>query len=231
MLATRAPLLSRALAQFARNGKLLGVAAKNSKQSQLQAVRFSGDWTYRTARESNPLSKRIWAQACGGCKWILKLKTQLNAQFQPLISVLSILNGMNFPISSYVVVDPLAFVLGLGSYCRRISISRLNRLDRCRAWNSTRWFWWRIVWINWKHIKKVTRCSPITIEDNAANISWLLWNHATSMRKIKKENHCYFSCAVIDSEINSVLFSLYKWRWNAFQYFSLCRFLFLPTLP
>lgn len=68
MLATRAPLLSRALAQFARNGKLLGVAAKNSKQSQLQAVRFSGDWTYRTARESNPLSKRVWAQACGGCK-------------------------------------------------------------------------------------------------------------------------------------------------------------------
>lgn len=68
MLATRVPLLSRAIVQFARNGKSLGVLAKNNKQLQLQSVRFSGDWTYRTGRETNPLSKRIIAQVLGGCK-------------------------------------------------------------------------------------------------------------------------------------------------------------------
>lgn len=71
MLATRAPLLSRAIAQFARNGKSLGVvAAKNSKQLQLQPVRFSGHWTYRTGQESNPLYKRVIVQCCTGCKCI-----------------------------------------------------------------------------------------------------------------------------------------------------------------
>lgn len=68
MLTTRASLLSRAITQFARNGKLLGVAAKNTKQLQLQSIRNSGDWTYRTGITSNPLSKRIAVQAATGCK-------------------------------------------------------------------------------------------------------------------------------------------------------------------
>lgn len=69
MLTTRAPLLARAITQFARNGKLLGVAAKNSNQLQLQSIRFSGDWTYRTGQISHPLWKRATAQFFGGCKW------------------------------------------------------------------------------------------------------------------------------------------------------------------
>lgn len=68
MLATRAPLLSRAITQFARNGKLLGAATKNTKQLQMQAIRYSGAWTYRTASTSVSLGKRIVAQCYGGCK-------------------------------------------------------------------------------------------------------------------------------------------------------------------
>lgn len=70
MLASRAPLLSRAIiTQFARHGKLVAVATKNTNQLQLQSVRFSGDWTYRTGRETNPLWKRAAANVCGACKW------------------------------------------------------------------------------------------------------------------------------------------------------------------
>lgn len=69
MLAARGPLLSRAIAQIARNnGKLLGVA-KNTMQLQLTIpVRHSGHWTYRTGITSNPLGKRIVVQLAGGCK-------------------------------------------------------------------------------------------------------------------------------------------------------------------
>lgn len=113
MLGTRASVLTRAITQFARNGKLLGVAAKNSNQLQLQSIRFSGDWTYRTGHISHPLWKRATAQFFGGCKF-LDLTTA-NAQ--------RISSNGNFVFhspffSSYVVVDYLAFVLGLGTYCR-----------------------------------------------------------------------------------------------------------------
>lgn len=67
MLAARGPLLSRAITQFARNGKLLGMA-KNSKQLQLMPIRNSGHWTYRTGITSNPFYKRAIVQAAGGCK-------------------------------------------------------------------------------------------------------------------------------------------------------------------
>lgn len=69
MLATRAPLLSRAIAHMARNGKLLTVATvKNTKQLQLQPVRFSGHWTYRTGQTTVPMYKRVWGQTMCACK-------------------------------------------------------------------------------------------------------------------------------------------------------------------
>lgn len=67
MLTARGALLSRVMAQFARNGKLLGVA-RNTKQLQSMAVRHSGHWTYRTGTTSNPLYKRAIVQIAGGSK-------------------------------------------------------------------------------------------------------------------------------------------------------------------
>lgn len=145
MFATRAPLLSRALVQFARNGKYLGVAAsRNTKQLQLQQKRFGHDWTYRTGIESNPLYKRVWAQACGGCKWIESFSSHnaIIATIIPVFLQLKLENHFICKYFSHVVVDYLAFVLGLGTYCWWISISKCGRMDRCRAWNSTRWYRW-----------------------------------------------------------------------------------------
>ncbi|XP_055319866.1 NADH dehydrogenase [ubiquinone] 1 beta subcomplex subunit 2, mitochondrial-like [Sitodiplosis mosellana] len=68
MFAARGPLFSRAMAQFARNGKLLGVA-RNTKQLQSMPVRYSGHWTYRTGITSNPLYKRAVVQMAGGFMW------------------------------------------------------------------------------------------------------------------------------------------------------------------
>lgn len=68
LLVSRAPILSRAFVQIARNGNSLRVAANTKNNVQKQLVRFSGDWTYRTAATSIPLYKRIWVQAAGGCK-------------------------------------------------------------------------------------------------------------------------------------------------------------------
>lgn len=67
MLASRGLILSRAVSKIAQHGSLVGTAIKN--RNQLQLIRHSGDWTYRTAAESQPLGKRIWVQACGGCKF------------------------------------------------------------------------------------------------------------------------------------------------------------------
>lgn len=69
MIIARAPLLSRAITQIARNGKSLQVAAKNSKQLQLQPIRFSGDWTYRSMDTYVPLWKRAAGQVITGCKF------------------------------------------------------------------------------------------------------------------------------------------------------------------
>lgn len=153
MLATRAPLLSRAIAQMARNGKLLTVATvKNqSKQLQLQPVRFSGHWTYRTGSTTVPMYKRVWGQTMCACKWFY-----FDHRVCDIHLICSVISLLFCPISSserlnydfsYVVVDSVAFVLGLGSYCRWIWISRYIKVDRCRTWNSTRRSWWIIKWL------------------------------------------------------------------------------------
>ncbi|XP_031616471.1 probable NADH dehydrogenase [ubiquinone] 1 beta subcomplex subunit 2, mitochondrial [Contarinia nasturtii] len=66
MLAAR--VLSRAVAQAATNGKLLG-AVKNKKPVRLMPIRFSGDWTYRTGHIHHPLYKRAMVQFAGGFMW------------------------------------------------------------------------------------------------------------------------------------------------------------------
>lgn len=68
LLVSRAPIFSRAITQIARNGNAMRVAATAKGNVQKQIVRFSGDWTYRTAATSIPLYKRIWVQAAGGCE-------------------------------------------------------------------------------------------------------------------------------------------------------------------
>lgn len=146
---TRAPLLSRAIVQqFARNGKLLSGATRQTKQLQVQSIRFSGDWTYRTARtlQSHSLAKRAVVQLCGGCKWFLPMIHTVS--MRSILDLVLILHEMEkirwicILTCSYVVVDSLASVLGMGTHCRWIRISRHIEVDGRRARYSTRW--WRI---------------------------------------------------------------------------------------
>lgn len=69
MSTARIPLLSRTMAQFACNGKLLSVA-RNTNQIRNTPVRYSGHWTYRTGNtwKSHSLPKRAMVQVAGGCK-------------------------------------------------------------------------------------------------------------------------------------------------------------------
>lgn len=68
MIISRAPILTRTITHFTRNA--LQVAAKDSKKLQLQPIRFSGDWTYRSVDSHVPLWKRAAGQVIGGCKSI-----------------------------------------------------------------------------------------------------------------------------------------------------------------
>lgn len=155
MLLSRGTVLMRALSKFGPKSTPINAIKQNS---QMQLVRYSGAWTYRTAAESQPLYKRAWVQACGGCKFVLVDSGSKNNRrtrrhcavhnvqikcfgywFKPYRRCGYIVFSLYF---SYVVVDYLAFILGLGPYRWRISISRAKRLDRCRIRNSTRW--WRI---------------------------------------------------------------------------------------
>lgn len=170
MLATRAPLLSRAIAQMARNGNRLTVATvKNSKQLQLQPVRFSGHWTYRTGTTTIPLYKRVWGQTMCACKWLNLNLTDFVWRWTDCNCFWFLPLGAAF--ISYVVVDSLAFVLGLGPHCRRIWISRYIKMDRRRTWNST-WRWGINEWLwNWKTYISHTLHARVLISEILENLN------------------------------------------------------------
>lgn len=66
MLISRGSVLIRAVSKtFGPQATPVSAIKQNI---QMQLVRHGGDWTYRTAAESQPLYKRVWAQAAGGCK-------------------------------------------------------------------------------------------------------------------------------------------------------------------
>lgn len=127
MLATRGLALSRALLRSAPK------TICNGQTPQLQQLRkMSGAWRYRTGAAPHPRSVRWTAEIVGGCEYCKCLQ---------LIDSTAALQWIylwhNY---SCVVVDPVAFLVGLWPYYRRVSIPRSIKLDWCRT-GYTAWWW------------------------------------------------------------------------------------------
>lgn len=150
MFASRAPLMFRALKMLNRS-PVNTVNKMNCVSPVLQTTRsMSAAWTYRSSKGAPARSVRIWAELLGASRF---LPFNFNSAYNMFhfngkkmstneVDKRNWLDDNSCFYYSYVVVDFLAFVLGLGTHCRRIPISRTTSLDKCRARNSTRR--WRI---------------------------------------------------------------------------------------
>lgn len=127
MFASRVPILCRALKHV--NGIV------KSTTPQLQSVKHSGDWTYRTGITTHAKKVIFFQQFLGGCKY----------RFQLCYSLLCLqLDASNFQFvsCSYVVVDFLALMARFGSHYWWISVPAARTLDECRAGHPARWWRW-----------------------------------------------------------------------------------------
>lgn len=69
MFASRVPILCRAL----RNASYVGANVVKTRTPQLQSIKHSGDWTYRTGCAPHEKKIIIWQHLLGGCKYKLLL--------------------------------------------------------------------------------------------------------------------------------------------------------------
>lgn len=127
MFASRVPILCRALKHVGS----VGASAVKSTTPQLQIIKHSGSWTYRTGVTSHSRKVIFFQQLLGGCKylfycyWLSRWQHFRHSQFDLFFC-------------SHVVVDFLAFMARLWSHCRWIPVPATRTMDKCRIGYTTR---------------------------------------------------------------------------------------------